>query len=53
MEYEYMVAIALHKADYGFYSLIMAAMLKADTTNVKLLKALYPQVWTELERLYN
>lgn len=52
MEFEYQQALQIRRNDPPFYAIIMAAMLKADTINLKLLKALYPAVYEELERLY-
>jgi len=39
--------------DPPFYSLIMAAMTKADTDNLVKLKSVFPEVWTELQARYN
>lgn len=36
-----------------FYSLIMAAMKSADSFNEMKLRAIYPEIWTELEARYN
>lgn len=38
--------------DPGFYAIIMAAMMKADTTNVAKLQLWWPDVWTELQARY-
>lgn len=40
-------------ADYPFYAIIMAAMRKADSTNIEKLKAAFPEIWNELEERYN
>lgn len=37
----------------SFYSLIMAAMRRADTDNEQKLRSVFPEVWEELERRYN
>jgi hypothetical protein len=41
------------KDDPPFYSLIMAAMQKADTENICKLRTAFPEVWAELEKRYN
>lgn len=51
--YDYRISQQLDREDYPFYALIMAAMRKADTTNVELLKAAWPEVWDELFRRYH
>jgi len=48
--YDYRESQGIHG---GFYALIMAAMQKADTDNLRLLKAAFPEVWTELSKRYN
>lgn len=40
------------KADPPFDGLIMAAMRRADTTNIALLRAAWPDVWVELALRY-
>lgn len=40
-------------ADAPFYALIMAAMRRADTANLALLQAAWPEVWAELDARYN
>ena len=40
------------EVDPPFYALIMAAMRKADTRNLNMLKAAFPGVWKELEARY-
>ena len=37
----------------GYYGIIMAAMRKADSTNLELLKMIYPHIWDELQKRYN
>lgn len=39
--------------DFSFYSLIMAAMRKADTDNLEKLKSVFPEVYGELRARYN
>lgn len=62
--HEYAVARQLHSRLLGddlvdgnpeipFYSLIMAAMLRADTPNLKRLKRGWPSVYKEVEARYN
>lgn len=51
--YDWNVALRLSAADPPFYSLIMAAMLKADTTNQALLRQAWPDIWTEIEKRYH
>jgi len=35
-----------------FYGIIMAAMPRADTDNLDLLKAAFPETWAELQARY-
>jgi len=51
--YEYRESQALERQDAGFYSLIMAAMRRADDVNIGKLKHAWPEVWQELEARYN
>lgn len=39
--------------EYPFYAIIMAAMRKSDSQNEIKLKAMWPDVWRELERRYH
>ncbi len=39
--------------DPPFYALIMAAMLKADSDNIRLLRNAWPQLWAELDTRYH
>jgi hypothetical protein len=39
--------------DPPFYALIMAAMRKADSDNLELLKKAFPEIWQELHARYN
>jgi hypothetical protein len=52
-QYDYMVAQQIAAQDYPFYALIQAAMLKADTQNTAILRAVYPEEWAELDARYN
>lgn len=49
----YVVARELVRQDVPFYSLIMAAMERADTFNAARLRAAWPEVWDELVARYN
>ena len=40
-------------SDKSFYSLIMAAMRKADYDNMEKLRSAWPEVWHELQARYN
>lgn len=51
--YNYKECLELRRHDYGFYSLIMAAMWKADTQNIEILKAAWPELFEELKARYN
>ena len=39
--------------DYPFYSLIMAAMRKADDRNIRLLREAWPDIWNEFLARYH
>ena len=47
--YEYFESRTIEGRDYAFYSLIMAAMRRADTDNLALLVRAFPDVWDELK----
>lgn len=49
--YEYRESEKLERVP--FYALIMAAMRKADSTNIVLLRRAWPEVWVELEARYH
>jgi hypothetical protein len=51
--YDYQVSRQLLKDDPPFYALIMAAMRKADDSNLLQLRLLWPQVHQELTARYN
>lgn len=51
--YDYQISKDLRKGDPPFYSFIMAAISKADTTNAAKLKAVWPEVYEEFEKRYN
>lgn len=50
---DYRISEELARHDYPFYSLIMAAMRKADDDNVMKLQLAWPVVWEELRLRYN
>jgi len=51
--YDYTVSKTLHDQDTPFYALIMAAMRRADSQNLSLLQAVFPDTWIELQARYN
>lgn len=51
--YDYRLSQKLADQDLPFYALIMAAMRKADTENAAKLRAMWPEVWEELEQRYH
>lgn len=51
--YEYEYSIEIDKHGYPFFSLLMAAMRKADTNNLEALKFAFPHTWKELKDRYN
>ena len=51
--HSYHVSKKVLKTDPPFYSLIMAAMHKADTENLARLAAAWPDVYAELNARYN
>ena len=51
--HEYERARTLVARDEPFYALIMAAMRKADSSNLWRLKQAWPEVWEELQARYN
>ncbi len=50
--YSYEMSRKLLEGDPPFYSLIMAAMRKADTQNAIKLQTAFPEVWDELYERY-
>lgn len=50
--YDYEASKRLAAEDHPFYALIMAAMRKADTENLKKLKAAWPSVYEEFYARY-
>ena len=51
--HEYEEGRKLAAKDPPFYALIQAAMRRADTYNLELLKIRWPEVWLELRARYN
>ena len=51
--HEYEEGLEITAKDPPFYALIQAAMRKADTTNLELLKGCWPDVLLELRVRYN
>lgn len=51
--YEYHEGIAIAAKDPSFYALIQAAMRRADTRNLEMLKGCWPEVWKELDERYH
>ena len=51
--YDYEVSKHIAGHDYPFYALLMALMRQADTDNLNKLKAIWPEVYAELEQRYN
>ena len=52
-KYDYDMSKVIGAQDPTFYSLIMAAMRKADTANATLLRTVFPGAWDELQARYN
>ena len=51
--FEYQESKRIAANDYGFYSLIMAAMRQADTSNSEKLKWMWPEMYEEMRERYN
>lgn len=51
--YDYKASAEPLRPDPPFYSLIMAAMHRADTVNAALLRTCWPDVWDEVQARYN
>lgn len=50
--HSYQVSLEISATDPPFSALIMAAMRKADSNNIVLLQAAFPEIWFELEERY-
>ena len=44
---------AIYQIDAPFYAQVMCLMRRADTQNLAMLQACWPDVWAELLRRYN
>jgi hypothetical protein len=51
--FEYEEGLEIAANDPSFYALIQAAMRKADTENLEMLKGCWPKVFEELFARYN
>jgi len=51
--HEYQESIEIDSKDYTFYSLIMAAIRKADDGNLARLRMAFPETYNELKARYN
>lgn len=51
--FDYIFSRELLDSSPTFDALIMAAMRKADSTNIEKLKKAWPEVWKELQARYN
>jgi len=51
--FDYQASQELAAQDVPFYALIMAAMRRADSDNIELLREAWPGVWSELMARYN
>lgn len=51
--YDYRASQQIGATDPPFYSLIMAAIRKADTFNTTRLRSAFPEVYAEFEARYN
>lgn len=51
--YDYARSQELARDENSFASLIMAAMRRADSTNLEALKMSFPEIWDELQTRYN
>ncbi len=50
---DFQAALVLRNNDEAFYALIMAAMMRADTENAAMLRAMWPKVWDETQARWN
>jgi len=51
--FDYRTSLNLAAQDHPFYALIMAAMRKADSNNIAILKNSFPEIWNELQQRYD
>lgn len=52
-QFDYFDSQLLEAGNHSFYALIMAAMRRADTDNLKKLKEAFPKTWEELNARYH
>ena len=50
---EYDQSKYIDRLDPDFYAIVMAAMRRADTENLRMLQNCWPGVWMELQMRYN
>ena len=50
--YDYHISKKLYRQNTPFYALIMAAMRRADSINEVKLRAVWPEIWDELQGRY-
>jgi len=50
---DYICGRELDVHDHPFYGLIQAAMRRADTKNLEMLKTCWPEIWDDLQKRYN
>lgn len=51
--YDYRVSLKIGRSDPPFYSLIMAALRKADTVNSNKINAMWPELYAEFAERYH
>lgn len=51
--FDYILSREIEEAAPPFYALIMAAMRRADSNNIVLLRQVFPDVYDELEARYH
>ena len=51
--HSYQRAMEMSAQDEPFYALIMAAMVRADSDNIEMLKSCWPDTWAELDASYH
>ena len=52
-KFDYLASKKISLDDPPFYAIIMAAMRRADSSNLAKLQRAYPEVWEELQARYN
>lgn len=52
-EYETALQLNLRHIDIPFYSLIMAAIIRADSNNIEVLKCAFPEIYDEVLLRYH